>query len=67
MPRRLQKIVEDVKQLSPGLGPKPLRLILSTLSEILREIYVVPAVRAEKRKAILELKDEILAPDGRQL
>jgi hypothetical protein len=37
-----------------------LRLILATLSEVLQEIYVVPNVRKEKRKAILALKDEVV-------
>lgn len=43
-----------------GWESKHLRLILSSLTEVLREIFVVPAVREEKRKAILNLKDEIL-------
>ncbi|MBM4033454.1 MAG: hypothetical protein FJ291_16950 [Planctomycetes bacterium] len=43
-----------------GWQAKHLRLILSALSEVLREIYVVPAMREEKRKAILELKDEVM-------
>ena len=43
-----------------GWEAKHLRLILSTLSEILQEIYVVPAIRDEKRAAILQLKDEVI-------
>ena len=43
-----------------GWEAKHLRLILSSILEILDEIYVVPAVRGDKRKAILELKKEIL-------
>jgi hypothetical protein len=43
-----------------GWQSKHLRLILSTLSEVLREIYVVPAVKEDRRKAILSLKDEVL-------
>ncbi|MBA2501898.1 MAG: hypothetical protein H0V27_03375 [Pyrinomonadaceae bacterium] len=43
-----------------GWESKHLRLILSSLTEVLGEIFVVPAVREEKRKAILILKDEIL-------
>ena len=39
---------------------KHLRLILATLNEVLQEIYVVPAVRAENRKSILSLKSEVL-------
>lgn len=42
-----------------GWESKHLRLILSSLLEILNEIYVVPAVRDDKRKAILKLKNEI--------
>lgn len=37
-----------------------LRLILATLHEILQEIFVIPKVREEKRKAILELKGTVL-------
>jgi hypothetical protein len=43
-----------------GWEAKHLRLILSTLSEVLREIYVMPAIKEEKRKAILSLKEEVL-------
>jgi hypothetical protein len=43
-----------------GWEAKHLRLILSSLAEVLREIYVVPAIREEKRKAILDLKNEVL-------
>jgi hypothetical protein len=43
-----------------GWESKHLRLILSALSEVLREIYVVPAVRDEKRQAILKLRDEVI-------
>lgn len=43
-----------------GWEAKHLRIILSALSEILTEMYVVPAIREEKRKKILELKDEVL-------
>jgi hypothetical protein len=43
-----------------GWESKHLRLILSTLMEILREIYVVPLVREERRKAILDLKEEVI-------
>lgn len=42
-----------------GWESKHLRLILSSLLEILNEIYVVPAVRDDKRKTILKLKKEI--------
>ena len=39
---------------------KHLRLILSTLKEILDGMYVLPELRKEKRKSILDLKTEIL-------
>ena len=37
-----------------------LRLILATLVEILQEIYVIPAIKEEKRKSILELKAQVM-------
>ena len=37
-----------------------LRVILKTLSEVLREMYVVPALRQDRRKAILELRDKLV-------
>ncbi len=37
-----------------------LQLILATLIEILQEIYVIPALRREKRQSIIDLKEEIL-------
>jgi len=43
-----------------GWQAKHLRLMLSTLVELLNIIYVIPEVRKEKRKSILSLKDEIL-------
>lgn len=45
-----------------GWESKHLRLILSSLLEILNEIFVVPAVREEKRKSILTLKGEVFGP-----
>lgn len=39
-----------------------LRLILSTLIEVLNEIYVVPKVKEEKRAAIKKLREETLPP-----
>lgn len=49
-----------------GWQSKHLRLILSTLMEILTEIYVIPKLRDEKRKEILELKTTVLGtkPEG---
>ncbi|MGM0588956.1 MAG: hypothetical protein ACQETE_11100 [Bacteroidota bacterium] len=42
-----------------GWKPKHLKLILSTITEILQEIYVLPEVKKEKRNTILELKQEV--------
>jgi hypothetical protein len=39
---------------------KHLRLILATLSEILYEIYVIPELRRDKRRTILDLKAKIM-------
>ena len=36
------------------------RLILFTLREILHELYVVPKLRAERRREILDFKNEVL-------
>jgi len=49
-----------MKSLMTVGNPNIFVLILSSLTEVLGEIFVVPAVREEKRKAILILKDEIL-------
>ncbi len=43
-----------------GWSAKHLRLILSSLVEILSELYVIPAIRQEKRAAILKLKEEVV-------
>ena len=43
-----------------GWNSKHLRLILASLREMLHEIYVVPALREDKRKSILKLKEELL-------
>lgn len=45
-----------------GWQSRHLRVILAALSEVLNEIYVVPALRAERRKAVLQLKDDVLKP-----
>lgn len=50
-----------------GWSAKHLRLILSTVKEILGVMYVIPEVRKEKRLSILALKDEVIGkkkPDG---
>lgn len=43
-----------------GWQAKHLRMILSTLNEILGLMYVIPEVRKEKRKSILALKEELI-------
>ena len=58
----VQQITSDKvhEQSYDGWQAKHLRLILSTLVELLNMIYVIPEIRKEKRKSILSLKDEIL-------
>lgn len=46
-----------------GWESKHLRVILASLAEVLHEIYVVPALRADRRKEILALKSK-LAPQS---
>ncbi|MBI3129398.1 MAG: hypothetical protein HYZ11_17445 [Candidatus Tectomicrobia bacterium] len=43
-----------------GWEAKHLRIILAALAEVLHEIYVVPALRNDRRKAVLALKDELI-------
>jgi hypothetical protein len=43
-----------------GWSAKHLRIILASLSEVLHEIYVVPALRNDRRKTIVALKDELI-------
>ena len=43
---------------------KHLRLILSVLTEILYEMYVIPAVKKEKRSQILDLNQKVIPNDG---
>lgn len=43
-----------------GWEAKHLRIILASLSEVLHEIYVVPELREDRRKAILALKGELV-------
>ena len=45
-----------------GWEAKHLRIILASLAEVLHEIYVVPALREDRRKAILTLKGELIPP-----
>jgi hypothetical protein len=42
-----------------GWSAKHLRIILAALSEVLHELYVVPALREDRRKAIINLKTEL--------
>ena len=42
-----------------GWEAKHLRAILLSLSDVLHEIYVVPALRADRRLAVLELKNQL--------
>ena len=43
-----------------GWDSNHLRLILATLAEVLQEIYVLPNVREERRRAVLQLKEQLL-------
>jgi hypothetical protein len=43
-----------------GWESKHLRVILVSLAEVLHEIYVVPALRADRRKEVLALKDNLM-------
>ena len=45
-----------------GWEAQHLRVILVALSEALHEIFVVPALRADRRKAVLALKDQLVPP-----
>ena len=47
-----------------GWEAKHLRVILAALSEALHEIYVVPALRSDRRRAVLALKDELIPPEA---
>src|SRR4029077_11077431 len=58
----IQKVTstKDHENSYDGWEAQHLRLILASLAEVLQEIYVLPNVREEKRKAILLLKDELM-------
>jgi len=56
-----EKVHEDAYD---GWESNHIRLILASQMEILDEIYVIPERRTERRKAILELKKEILEDEG---
>jgi len=46
-----------------GWEAKHLRIILAALAEVLKEIYVAPALKEDRRKAILALRDELAPPN----
>lgn len=48
-----------------GWESKHLRVILASLAEILHELYVVPALREDRRKSIQALKQELLGKNPR--
>ena len=48
-----------------GWEAKHLRVILASLSEVLHELYVVPALRADRRKTMLQLKSELIPPEAK--
>jgi transcription elongation factor Elf1 len=60
----IQKLTSDkVHEASyDGWQGKHLRLILATLLEVLREVYVVPKEREAKREGILALQREVFQP-----
>ena len=64
----IQQVTSDKvhEQSYDGWQAKHLRLILSTLVELLNIIYVIPEIRKEKRKSILSLKDEILGKKSKK-
>ncbi len=43
-----------------GWESKHLRIILASLSEVLHELYVVPAIREDRRQSVISLKGELL-------
>lgn len=43
-----------------GWEAKHLRVILASLSDVLHELYVVPALRADRRRSMLDLKSELI-------
>jgi len=43
-----------------GWNAKHLRIILASISEVLHELYIVPALRDDRRKAIIALKGELV-------
>ena len=46
-----------------GWSARHLRVILASLKDVLHEIYVLPALREDRRKAILLLKEELAPGD----
>jgi len=42
-----------------GWESRHLRVVLAALHEVMQEIFVIPKIREEKRKAIIDLKEEV--------
>jgi len=57
----IQKITSDMvhEESYDGWTSKHLRLILSTIQEILYEIYVYPAIKKGKREKIIKMREEM--------
>jgi hypothetical protein len=47
-----------------GWESKHLRLILLALSDVLHELYVAPALKADRRAAVLALKEKLIPSKG---
>ena len=43
-----------------GWEAKHLNVVLASLAEVLHEIYVVPALRADRRNEVLALKESLM-------
>ena len=56
--RRLDRLTTR-KTARQGVFRRLLRIILAALSEVLHELYVLPAVRDDRRKAVLALRKEL--------
>jgi hypothetical protein len=52
------------EQAYDGWESKHLRLILSSLIEILNEIFVIPAEREKRRKEVLRMKSEVIPEES---
>lgn len=65
----IQKITSDKvhEESYDGWTSKHLRLITATLLEIMGELYVIPALRDERRKQILAMQQEVLGTGVKEL